>query len=92
MPGDDIHVADAGWLAAAGSASADAATDNAADIQVPVHSQHVGLNVGTGENSNGVASTNLSDAPPNLSTRVEKAPEQPGRIAKTRSRPFRIPG
>ena len=83
MPGKYTHDADAGWLAAAGSASADAATDNAADIQVQVISQNVGPTVSQGAGSNENA--------PNLLPRVEEAPEQPRRIAKMRSRPFRIP-
>ena len=64
MPGQYTHTAEAGWLAAAGSAFAAAATENAADLQVPVQSQHVAptpspeaesqlVASGPGEGSNG---------------------------------------
>ena len=89
MLGNSIHVADAGWLAATGSASADAATVNAADISNHSHSQGAESSVGPVSNDRDV----LTIASENqvFSTRGQKAPEQPGRSAKTRSRPFRIP-
>ena len=89
VPCNGIHVADAGWLATAGSASADAATENAADISIHIHSQRDGSTVGP-ENADSDAQALASDLPV-FSTRGQKAPELPGRSAKTRSRPFRIP-
>ena len=52
----------AGWLAAAGSASADAATVNAADIGTHIPSQRDGSTVGP-ENTDRDASAQASDLP-----------------------------
>ena len=52
LPGENIHDADAGWLAAAGSASADAAVENAADISIHTHSRQEGAQVSP-ENADG---------------------------------------
>ena len=92
LPGENIHDADAGWLATAGSASADAAVGNAADIGIHTHSRQEGAKVSP-ENADGDVIAPVSDPPvvPAFSVCGTKAPEQPGRNAKTRSRPFRIP-
>ena len=92
MPGQYTRTAEYGWQAAAGSASAAAATENAADIQVQVESQHQApapspeaesplVVSGSGVGSNGNTASNSTN-------HVGTAPEQPGRIAKKRSRPF----
>ena len=89
VPGNGTHPADAGWLAAAGFAAADAATENAADISIHVNCRRDGSPDGP-DHPDREAPAPVSE-PPVLSNRGQMAPEQPGRSAKTRSRPFRIP-
>ena len=90
MPGTGTHAADAVWPAAAGaSASADAAIEDAAGINNRSQSQGEDSTVGPECTDRDMSAT--IDVTPVFSTSGQKAPEQPGRSAKTHFRPFRIP-